>query len=126
LAIAVILVSKLGLVGIAIATAVPHAITTGLIIPWYTLRSVRLRTKSYLAKVILKPALCTIPFAALCLFFSKLFQKPTWGILVLEVCLSYSLFLLFAYRICLDADQRGRLSARIKGVISRKETLSEA
>src|SRR6202021_2640608 len=63
LALSIILVRKIGIVGVAWGTVIPHTINTAVIIPWYTLRTLKLKASEYLVKACLRPVLCAIPTA---------------------------------------------------------------
>ena len=114
LVLSIILVRKIGLIGVAWGTAIPHLITTGLVVPWYTLRQVQMSPADYIVRGFARPALCAIPAAAICYMFSLLKTPVTWLLFGGEVITIAVVFGALAYLICLSRDQQRALRTRLR------------
>jgi O-antigen/teichoic acid export membrane protein len=126
LALSIILVRKIGIVGVAWGTVVPHLINTGIIIPLYTLRTLKMNLSEYLLKAYLRPVLCSIPVAAACYALSRLVESPSWLMFGAEVLVVCSVFMLLSYGICLTGNQRALLWNNVRCLLSETTKLPEA
>lgn len=62
----VIFVKILGIVGVALGTAISHVLFMGLLLPFLARRSLGISIRTYLREAIIPPVLTIIPFAACC------------------------------------------------------------
>jgi O-antigen/teichoic acid export membrane protein len=65
--LSVILVQRMGLLGVALGTTIPHLVLTGIALPWITCRITGLRLREFYGGVVVKCALVSLPFLAGCL-----------------------------------------------------------
>jgi O-antigen/teichoic acid export membrane protein len=126
LALSVILVRKIGLIGVAWGTVIPELICSGLIIPLYTLHMVGLSAGEYLRRAYLRPLLCAIPAVALGYGFSIWIETPSWLVFAAEVAALCSVFGLMSFFFCLDSVRRARAVGAIWGILHREEVVNEA
>lgn len=113
LALSIILVRRMGVMGVALGTVIPHLINTSIVIPMYTLRILGLRVSEYLFKAVLRPWLCAIPFAAVCYGLSIVVEHPSWPVFVAEVVAATGAFALTAY---FASSSQARMALRAKSV----------
>jgi len=126
LLLSIVLVQRIGLIGVAWGTVIPHLVTTGLIIPLYTLRTLRLNFAEYLKEAYLRPVLCAIPAAGLCYAFSVWIQNPTWLLFGAEVSAVCGVFMIASYRFCLTPGEHAELSRKLQSLIHRQAVIHEA
>ena len=78
LALSIILVRKIGLVGVAWGTVIPHAINTTLVVPFFTLRTLNMRWRDYIVGGFVRPVAAAVPSVAVCYAISVLLRTPSW------------------------------------------------
>ena len=120
LAISIFLVRKIGLIGVAWGTVIPHLISTGVIIPMYVLRTLKLSPLEYFRRGYVRPLICAIPTAVLCYALSVTVDKPTWPLFGMEVLAVATLFGGLAYFICIDRSQRRMVHLKLSAILQRK------
>ena len=69
LLLSVLLVRRIGLIGVAWGTVIPHIISTAIIIPLYTLSILKMTWSDYVVRGFLRPVAAAIPAAGLCYTF---------------------------------------------------------
>src|ERR1035441_5591055 len=106
LVLSIILVRKIGLIGVAWGTAIPHAITTTLVIPFYTLRALEMRWSDYVVRGFVRPILAAVPAAGACYAFSILVVSPSWLVFGCEVLAVGLISALVNYYVGLSPEQR--------------------
>jgi O-antigen/teichoic acid export membrane protein len=126
LVLSIILIRKIGLVGVAWGTVIPHAINTGLIIPWYTLHTLKLSFSEYLAKAWLWPIVCALPTAGICYLLSHSYQTPSWLEFGAEVLIVCGIFVTLSYFICLTARERTLLLKKLQSLLRPKIQAQQA
>src|ERR1017187_2587808 len=92
LVLSIVLVKHMGLMGVAVGTVVPHAISVVVVIPLYTLRATGLSVREYIAQAYARPLLSAIPTGALCYVLSTVIHGPSAAVFageVLAVCSAY-------------------------------------
>jgi O-antigen/teichoic acid export membrane protein len=112
LALSIFLVKRMGLIGVAWGTVIPHLLCTSLLVPLYTLHVLRLSVREYLVKACLGPVLCAIPVAALGYVFSMV-AAPSWLTFAGEAIAMSGVFGVISYFVCLSPAQRGAIAARL-------------
>lgn len=126
LVLSIVLVRKMGLVGVAWGTVIPHLLTTAIIIPLYTLRTLRMSPWNYLAKAYVRPLLCAVPVAAMCFGFATLIERPSWFVFGGEVVAVCGLFAILSYYICLNAVQQASLQDKVRSFLRSEPIIYEA
>jgi len=121
LILSVILVKKIGLVGVAWGTAIPDLICMTLVVPVYMLRTLKMNAGDYLVNAILRPVVCALPVAGIGYLFSIAVETPTWRIFGAEVAVICAVFGSLAYFLCLDRGQREALTGKL-GAFFQRET----
>lgn len=119
LALSILLVRKLGLVGVAWGTAIPHMVTTIIVLPLYTLRTLDLSVREYIAKAYVRPLLSAIPIAGLTYLYSILFASVSWLGFAAEVGSVVLLSAILTFNFCLPEEQKIMIRGRIRGLFDR-------
>lgn len=126
LILSIILIRKIGLVGVAWGTVIPHLVNAAVIIPAYTLRTVGLSAREYFLKGYLRPLICAGPPAILCYGFSVAVANPSWLVFGGEVATVAALMSALAYLICLTPEQKTAVKSRVTGLLDRAQALEKA
>jgi O-antigen/teichoic acid export membrane protein len=119
LALSIVLVQKMGIIGVAWGTVIPHFINTGIIIPLYTLRIMNIGISEYLQKAVVRPILCAIPVGGVCYVFSVAIHNPTWLIFVAEAGVVCLVSALMAYFTSLNREQQLAIRGKTAEVFSK-------
>jgi O-antigen/teichoic acid export membrane protein len=120
LVLSVILVQRIGLVGVAWGTVIPDLICTGVIIPAYTLRTLNLGVREYVGRAWVRPVLGAVPIAGLAYAFSRLVETPSWPLFGCEVAAICVVFATLSYFLCLTPGQRAMVAAKLFGIFQRQ------
>ena len=119
LGLSVILIRKLGLVGVAWGTVIPSIICTALIIPLYTLHTLKLDPRDYLFKAFLRPLVCAAPMAGLGYVF-YLRTAASWASFAAEAASLCAVFGIMSFFLCLDAGQRESAVRKLRNLRQRE------
>src|ERR1017187_1914867 len=106
LVLSIVLVRKIGLVGVAWGTVIPDLICTAVIIPFYTLRVLKLGVREYVTGAFVRPVVAAVPIIGLGYGLSHLVATPSWALFGGEVAAMCGVFAILSYFICLDSRQR--------------------
>lgn len=126
LTLSIVLVRKIGLVGVAWGAALPHLLITGILLPLYTLRMLNLSLREYLTRAFVTPLLCGAPVALLCALLTTAVNRgairlnPSWFLFGVEGAAMCLAFAGLSYRFCLTASQRAHLRTRVRLVLADK------
>jgi O-antigen/teichoic acid export membrane protein len=120
LILSIVLVRKIGLVGVAWGTVVPHLITATIVIPLYTLRTLGASAQDYLVKGYLRPVICAIPTAAVAFAMNRWVEHASWIGFAGEGFGIVAIFGVQAYFICLTMKQREAVKERILKLIGQR------
>jgi O-antigen/teichoic acid export membrane protein len=126
LALSIVLVRKIGIVGVAWGTVIPHLLSTAVIIPVYTLRTLRMGAWDYIEQAYLRPVLCAIPVVGLCYGLSHWIERPSWLLFGSEVAAVCGVFGLASYFICLNTGQQASVMESVRRVFHREPVVNEA
>lgn len=126
LALSIFLVRKMGLIGVAWGTVVPHLITTSLVLPWYTLRVLDMKPAAYISRSFVKPLLAAIPGAAVCYGLSITVKATSWGRFAGEVALVCGVFAVTTYLFCLSASEKAKIRQQAQKVLNRRRVAEVA
>jgi O-antigen/teichoic acid export membrane protein len=124
--LSIFLVQKMGVIGVAWGTVIPHVISTGIVIPLYTIRTLHMNAFEYVTAAYARPMFCALPVAALCYAFSMWVTRPTWAIFAGEVAAVCGSFAVLSYFICLTHAQRSAAVAKVRGFFQREAFVNEA
>jgi len=125
LILSIVLVQKMGLIGVAWGTVIPHLISTMVFVPLYTLRVLRMRPSTYLVRAYLWPALSALPIVALGYGFSRL-EARSWPLFAAEALAICGVFGVTSYFLCFDAQQRGSAVGKLGSLFRREAMANEA
>jgi O-antigen/teichoic acid export membrane protein len=117
--LSIFLIRKMGLIGAAWGTVIPHLISTTFILPLYTLRVVKLDLIEYLRKAYLRPVLCALPLVPLGYVLRNL-ERTSWLGFGAEAMAMCAVFGLASYFYGLDPAQRALLSSKVGRVFNRE------
>ncbi len=120
LVLSVILVRKIGLVGVAWGTVIPDVICTAVVVPWYTLRILKLKVREYVVRAFVRPVIGAVPIAGIAYAFSRLVDTPTWSLFGCEVAVISGVFAILSYFLCLDSGQRAVAAGKVSGWLHRQ------
>jgi O-antigen/teichoic acid export membrane protein len=112
LVLSIILVQKIGVIGVAWGTVIPDLICTGLIVPFYALRTLNIRVRDYLVKAYLRPFFCALPAAALGYVFSQR-MSAAWLTFAAEAVAMCGAFGVMSWFFCFDRSERSMALARL-------------
>ncbi|MEO6212645.1 MAG: oligosaccharide flippase family protein [Vicinamibacterales bacterium] len=122
--LSVYLVQRIGLIGVAWGTVIPALLTNFVVVPLYTLHVLKIDLKDYLVKAYLRPVLCALPVVAMAYSYSML-ETTTWLRFAAEAISICGVFGVMSYFLCLYAEQRAALTARLWAVVRSAPATSE-
>ena len=126
LILSVVLVQKIGLIGVAWGTVIPNVICTGLIVPVYALRTLNVGPREYLIDGWLRPVICSLPAAAVAYACSILVKNQTWAVFVAEVAAICGVSGVASFLLCLDSKQRVMTWQKLRSFVQREAVIREA
>ena len=106
LSLSLILVQTMGIVGVAIGTAIPHILLMSIILPILVARNIGLSGRLYIINVYAKPLAASIPFALFCYTVDLFIPKQSLLFFFLQVSLIIPTYFLGVWFICLDKEER--------------------
>jgi len=123
--LSIILIRKMGLIGVAWGTAIPSLLCTTVLVPLYTLHVLKMRVSDYLVKGFLRPVLCALPVAVLGYKFSQV-EAASWLTFLAEAATMCGVFGLLSYFVCLDRQQRASAISKVNAFLRRETIVREA
>jgi O-antigen/teichoic acid export membrane protein len=126
LALSSFLVRKIGLIGVAWGMAVPDLICMSIIVPWYTLRTVGMSPRKYLARAYAGPLASALPAAAVAYALATFVSRPTLPIFAAEAAAVGGTFALAAFFLCLNSGQRSMLLRRVRNRVSPELAVAQS
>ena len=118
--LSIVLIQRMGVIGVAWGTAIPHLIVTGVILPYFTLHALEMGPGPYLRRAFLRPTMCAIPVGLISYWLAQSGGSPSWqrfGVYVIVQCV---VFALLAYWICLSPEQRSVVRDTAVSLFSRR------
>lgn len=113
--LSVLLVRKFGLVGAAMGSALPHAISNFLVLPWVACRAIGYPLGAFLSRTFALPMLAALPFALALLVVRR---STTQGNLVeffAVIAATTCLYLVAVYFVALTETERRWVKSRLPG-----------
>jgi O-antigen/teichoic acid export membrane protein len=126
LILSVILVRKMGIIGVAWGTVIPDVLCMGILVPMYTLRTLNLSVREYLLGAWLRPLICSAPVIALGYVFSRSARPASWPLFGAEVAVMCGVFGLMSFLLCLDSQQRAMTRRKVLSLVHREPVVHEA
>jgi O-antigen/teichoic acid export membrane protein len=123
--LSIVLVQRMGLIGVAWGTVIPHLISTTIVVPLYTLRAVKLSPREYLRQAYLRPVLCALPLLALG-YVALGVEHTSWPRLGAQALAMCAAFGVASYYFCLDRAQRALITNRVGTLLHRGVIAHEA
>lgn len=106
LTLCIILVQKLGLIGVAIGTAIPHVIMTAIVLPILVTRTVKLPLWQYFYGAYSGPLLAIIPFIAGAVYFNEQVSARNLLVFFSQIGLLLAIYLAAGYRLAINDEDR--------------------
>jgi O-antigen/teichoic acid export membrane protein len=126
LVLSILLVRKMGLIGVAWGTVVPHLISTSLVLPWYTLYALDMKPVDYFSRTFVKPLLAAIPGAVVCYALSVTVTASSWIRFAGEVAIVCAVFAVTTYLFCLSTSEKAKLRQLAQKVLQRRRVAEAA
>jgi O-antigen/teichoic acid export membrane protein len=123
--LSVVLVQRLGLIGVAWAAVITHVACTTLVVPLYTLSVLKMRVRDYVVGAYVRPLLAAIPMAALGYQFSRI-EHASWSLFAFEALALCGTFAATSYFVCLDARERAVTLDRLGTMFHREAVAHES
>jgi len=117
--LSIFLVRRIGVIGVAWGTAIPHIIVTAAVLPYCALRAVGMRATDYVRDTYLRPVLCAVPTGVVCHYVAKYNPASTWMKLGTDLLALCTVFGALCYLICLDRDERAALRQSVMRIVGR-------
>jgi O-antigen/teichoic acid export membrane protein len=124
LLVSILLVTKLGIIGVAMGTAITALIAKVVFQPIYCCRVIKLNWFEYMSKVFVKPVLLAGSLLVVLGGGKMLFDATTYLQLALKGLIVLSLYLVAAYVFCFDSENRRIISTWLKFKISKKAAVA--
>jgi O-antigen/teichoic acid export membrane protein len=114
LALSIVLVRRLGLVGVAIGTVIPHILVVGLVLPWTIPRYLNVSMREYYVSVYGRPLVSAVPFALACWAIAARVQPQNLWMFALAVAAALLVYVIPCWLIALTPVERGRFLAVLR------------
>ena len=118
LSLAIYLVGKLGIVGVAIAAAVPAVVARVIVQPIYCCKILGLSWKSYMRQIMAVPLSVFLTMIFVSKYSGILFVADSYPQLIAKGAIVFSLYSLAAFFVCIDSRMRGEVIERILRTLS--------
>lgn len=105
---------KWGLVGAAIAIAVPLTVVNGVFVPLYACRRVGVPTRRYLVSAFRDPALCALPFCLILIGARVIFEGSPLTALTVGCASGLGVLLPLYWRLALPSRLKMKLSQKLR------------
>lgn len=113
LGLSIVLVRRIGLVGVAWGTVIPDLICTSVIVPLYVLHVLKLDWRTYVAGAYLRPLAAAIPATAVAYVFSRSVAHASWALFALEVLGICAVFFGTSFFVCLNSRERAEILEKL-------------
>ena len=112
LGLSILLVLKIGMVGVAWGTLIPAVLVEGLILPRYTARQIAVQPSEYYWQAFLRPLLASLPYAGLLVAARSMGLADTWIGFSSALACGLALYSLSVWLFALPAGEKQILSER--------------
>jgi len=119
LALSIVLVQKIGIVGVALGTAIPHIIMTAIVLPLMVARIVKLPLRRYLLESYAGPFLAIIPFIGGALYFKEQMPAPNLLVFFIHIGILLILYLIIGYWLALNRAERDFVKPYLARIANR-------
>lgn len=114
LSLSLILVQKIGLLGVALGTLIPKVVFTALFLPIYVCRLINVPFISFLIRGFLRPFVSALIFVGSYWSLELLFPELTWKDMILRSFFSALFFSFAVFYLCIPLELRLRLFKSVK------------
>ena len=108
LTLSIVLINIYGIIGVAIATAIPQLIIMTLVLPVMTKQILKFSMVEYLTQVYLLPAIAGIPFILLTILASIYYPVDSLLLFFFQIILLLPVYLLCSLFICFKREERNK------------------
>ncbi len=108
-----------GLVGVAMGTAIPLLLLSGIATAWFACRAIAQPLRAYLWHGLLRPGLVCLVFLLPALAVQALWRPVGWLPLFAACAGSWVVFAVAAHRWGMDAPERARWGRMLRGLVGR-------
>ncbi|MET0067933.1 MAG: MATE family efflux transporter [Candidatus Thiodiazotropha sp.] len=119
LILSIILLQYMGIVGVALGTAIPHILLTAVILPIYTTRIVGMNLYAYYRDAYLRPIFAAGPFLVAVLMIENGILIGSLGTFFALVALVSLVYLVISYWIIFTPDERLMVNGKLKAMLKR-------
>jgi len=113
LSLSVILLKRMGVLGVAFGTLIPSVATSLFFWPWYVRRTMNIAPLTYALNAWLRPAVALIPFALASYVSDRFWHAPNLLSFFSQVALCLPLALAGYWVFCMDTEQREGISHKV-------------
>ncbi|HWR96919.1 MAG TPA: oligosaccharide flippase family protein [Candidatus Methanoperedens sp.] len=124
LTLSILLVQRLGLVGVALGTLIPHVLVAGIVLPYLMARVLPIKLRDYYISAYLRPLLASGLFVLACLAIERFAAPqslPAFGALVATALVVY---VVPCWMIALTGAERGAILARARAQLENRRARS--
>ena len=120
LGLSLVLVNYLGIVGVALGTAIPQLVIMALLLPLLASRDLDLSLGRYWLQVYLLPLIAALPFALLAYFVNTELPAQSLAVFFIQVFLMLPVYVLSVVIICFKREERATLWATALRLMPQK------
>lgn len=120
LVLSVILVQRLGLIGVAIGTAVPRLIVSGGLLPPIFARALDVRLGEFWSEVWLRPTIAMVPFGVASWLVERYAEPTSFLVYFAEVTVLLPLAVLGVWLVAFTGTERSAARRRLAGVFANR------
>jgi O-antigen/teichoic acid export membrane protein len=126
LTLSVVLVLRYGVTGVAIGTAIPHALIVCGLLPVLMPRWVPIDLRTYYVSTYLRPFLAAIPFALACWFIAMRIMPANFVSFFASIAVALPLYFVPTWFVALTADERAAAREYLGHRLTRRSAVREA
>ena len=114
LTMSIVLVQKLGLIGVAIGTVIPHIVVVAAIMPVIISKWVRIDLREYYTSTYLRPFIAALPFTAACWLIADEIRPVTFLVFFASVAAALPIYVVPCWFIVLSREERDTLTVLLR------------
>jgi len=113
LSLSIVLLKRMGVLGVAVGTLIPSFMSSLVFWPWYVRRTMKIAPLTYALNAWLRPAAALIPFALASYVTDHFWPASSLLLFFLQVALCLPFALAGYWAFCMDTQQREEISQRV-------------
>jgi O-antigen/teichoic acid export membrane protein len=113
LCLSILLLKRIGVLGVALGTLIPSGLTSLFFWPWYVKRTLDISRITYITNAWFRPALALIPFALASYAVDRFWPAPNLLVFFLQVALCLVVALVGYWASCLDVEERVQIAEKV-------------